>query len=240
MCTQQRYKINCFQKILLETIGFWRHPPHSACNPNQAELKRWSVYWHKQNEEWKEDIFAIFINIPKRSMGAVAFSAISGCCAAGLEGLSASGSPDHSLKLPVPWQDTAHDRKAAEMVPVFTAKQTHLCPYHRLTHGHFSPSLLSRGKAAFLPYSDTRWVLQHVLGNCLVSFAGKTGFFSSSPLVSYMSNSRWSWLGVIPLKTSGSVGSAFALHKDLWQAWLYLEGCPAHCTPAAENVHDLF
>lgn len=48
----------------------------------------------------------------------------------------------------------------------------------------------------------------------IVCFAGKTGFFFLI-LVSYKytSNLRWSWSGVIPLKTPGSVGSAFAIRK---------------------------
>lgn len=69
-------------------------------------------------------------------------------------------------------------------MPVFTAKQTHLCPRHRRTRRHFSPSPLSGGESACLSHSDTCRVLQPGLGNCLVgliSFAGKTGFFPPRP-----------------------------------------------------------
>lgn len=82
----------------------------------------------------------------------------------------------HKAASAASWQDTAHDRKAAEAMPVFTAKQTHLCPHHRWTHRHFSPFWRSAGFSV-----SFRCLLSStasVLGNCLVgliSFAGKTG-----------------------------------------------------------------
>lgn len=111
--------------------------------------------------------------------------AISGCCAASLEGLSASGSQT-CVRPATPWSSLCPGR-----IQLTTEKLLKWCQFSqpnkltfvltRLTHGHFSPSLLSRGKSAFLPYSDACWVLQHILGNALVSFAGKTGFFCPHP-----------------------------------------------------------
>lgn len=113
------------------------------------------------------------------------------------------------------------------------AKQTHLCPRHRCTQRYFSPSLLSGGELVFLSHSDTYWVLQPDLGNCLVgliSFAGKTGSFPPCPGFTQVR-------AILKIKPVGSQFSWSFLHgkdvplpswshRDLSQSlgWLYLGG----------------
>lgn len=112
-------------------------------------------------------------------------------------------------------------------------KQTHLCPHHRRTQKYFSPFLLSGGELVFLSHSDTCWVLQPDLGNCLVwliSFAGKTGSFPPCPgftqvcailkIKPVVSQFPWSLLHGkdLPLPSWS--------HRDLQQSlgWLCLRG----------------
>lgn len=187
----------------------------------------------------------MFINILKKSVWAAALSAMCDCHAVTWRSSSAAGSQTcgqtrSSMKQQspatastAPCQDTAHDRKAAEMVPVFMAKQTHLCPRHRCTQRYFSPSLLSGGESVFLSHSDTYWVLQPALGNCLVgliSFAGKTGSFPPCPGFTQVR-------AILKIKPVGSQFSWSFLHgkdvplpswshRDLSQSlgWLYLGG----------------
>lgn len=117
----------------------------------------------KQNEVWKEDIFAVFINIPKRSMWAVAFSAISGCCAASLEGLSASGFQT-CVRPATPWSSLCPGR-----IQLMTEKRWNGASFHSQTNSPLSSP--QTHSWAFLPLSAVERqvsisaLLRHLLGS---------------------------------------------------------------------------